>query len=701
VIIVNEIRFRIVTKTELRGKEGTAIRLSDLRVGMLVEARGTTEATGKLIADRVKVEDDNFAGQEIQFTGVVNALFARPPLPDSIRVNGDLFEVGPQTELRGFFDEPIALAALRPGETVELKALTRMSRIPLALRLIRKAVGNGDVQVKGPIERLLDSSLVVSRLEFFISPATLILDDENFFISFSELRAGMVVAVSANRQANGRLLTTHIKLEDEANDEVELTAFIEALSDTSLVVSRTLFRVTGATVVLDKNRVPITFSALRLGMLVEVRGDRRFDGSVRATEIRIEDFLNDEIELRGAIAGLGGDSLRVTRLTFFVDVATVILDLNGNTISLAQLAVGAIVQIRADRTNNRWRASRIKVENEIDTEIAVAGRIDSLGSGGIFHALGRPLRVIEHTILLDANNDTIRFVDLRAGMIVEAQGRRLSDGSLIARRVKVESLPVDEVAVSGPITIHGAQSIAVTSIAFAVNTATVIVDVENRPLLFTNLRDGQIVEARGIRVPGGGFLATRLQLQEHRLLTGIVDQIATNSVSIAGLAHLISSRSILVDEQNQPVGASEIKSKQQVRLVAGFTNGRWEILYLRILFRGGPVAVKDPPSPSLPRNFVLYQNFPNPFWSGTSSRLARKAFTVIRFELSQPAKISLIIYNSLGQKIRTLTAGRLPAGLHERVWDGRDDAARKVAAGVYFYRLQVGQQLETRRMMMW
>lgn len=129
---------------------------------------------------------------------------------------------------------------MQRGESVEIKAKTRANRPHLSLRLKRREP-TGEVQAKGKIERLQDSSLVVSGVEFWRSATTVILDDERLFIPFSALRAGFSVEVNANRQRNGRLVATLIKIEDDDNDEVELTGFVEALTETSIKVSGSFF----------------------------------------------------------------------------------------------------------------------------------------------------------------------------------------------------------------------------------------------------------------------------------------------------------------------------------------------------------------------------------------------------------------------------------------------------------------------------
>jgi flagellar hook assembly protein FlgD len=59
-----------------------------------------------------------------------------------------------------------------------------------------------------------------------------------------------------------------------------------------------------------------------------------------------------------------------------------------------------------------------------------------------------------------------------------------------------------------------------------------------------------------------------------------------------------------------------------------------------------------------------------------------------------------VIYNLLGQKVKTLVNEVQKAGYYRVVWDGKDDAGRPVATGVYIYRIQAGSFVEVRKMLM-
>lgn len=91
-----------------------------------------------------------------------------------------------------------------------------------------------------------------------------------------------------------------------------------------------------------------------------------------------------------------------------------------------------------------------------------------------------------------------------------------------------------------------------------------------------------------------------------------------------------------------------------------------------------------------PYVFALDQNSPNPF----------NPTTKISFSLAQTNRATLVIYNVIGQKVRTLVDEILSAGRQQVVWDGNDDSGSPVTTGIYFARLQANGMQETRKMMM-
>ncbi len=90
-----------------------------------------------------------------------------------------------------------------------------------------------------------------------------------------------------------------------------------------------------------------------------------------------------------------------------------------------------------------------------------------------------------------------------------------------------------------------------------------------------------------------------------------------------------------------------------------------------------------------PQKFTLEQNYPNPF----------NPVTTINYTLNVSGDMSLVVYNMLGQKIKTLVnSSKMAAGNHSIKWDGTNDAGRQVSNGVYLYKLETGTEKSIRKM---
>lgn len=92
--------------------------------------------------------------------------------------------------------------------------------------------------------------------------------------------------------------------------------------------------------------------------------------------------------------------------------------------------------------------------------------------------------------------------------------------------------------------------------------------------------------------------------------------------------------------------------------------------------------------PLLPLAFSLNQNYPNPF----------NPATTITFSLPHSSEIRLTVYNVLGQEIARLAEGRFSAGEHSVLFDAASPPGTVLASGIYFYRLEAGGQVITRKM---
>jgi len=95
--------------------------------------------------------------------------------------------------------------------------------------------------------------------------------------------------------------------------------------------------------------------------------------------------------------------------------------------------------------------------------------------------------------------------------------------------------------------------------------------------------------------------------------------------------------------------------------------------------------------PTVPLVFALHQNYPNPF----------NPTTTVQYDLDVASHVNLEVFNVLGQKVSTLVDDYQQEGHHAVQWDGNDDSGAPVATGVYFYRINAGDnKVETKKMML-
>ncbi|KPL00455.1 MAG: hypothetical protein AMJ91_04635 [candidate division Zixibacteria bacterium SM23_73_3] len=95
-------------------------------------------------------------------------------------------------------------------------------------------------------------------------------------------------------------------------------------------------------------------------------------------------------------------------------------------------------------------------------------------------------------------------------------------------------------------------------------------------------------------------------------------------------------------------------------------------------------------NPNAPKSFALFQNQPNPF----------NPETKISYYLPTACQVKLIIYNVLGQRVKTVFDGHQDAGMKTLIWDGRDDYDDQLGSGIYFYRLQADNFHQTKKMIL-
>jgi hypothetical protein len=92
----------------------------------------------------------------------------------------------------------------------------------------------------------------------------------------------------------------------------------------------------------------------------------------------------------------------------------------------------------------------------------------------------------------------------------------------------------------------------------------------------------------------------------------------------------------------------------------------------------------------LPKEFALHQNYPNPF----------NPRTRVRYDLPDNENVTIIIYDLLGRQVKQLVDSYQEAGFKSIIWDATNDFGKPAAAGVYLFKIQAGDFIQTKKMVL-
>ena len=91
-----------------------------------------------------------------------------------------------------------------------------------------------------------------------------------------------------------------------------------------------------------------------------------------------------------------------------------------------------------------------------------------------------------------------------------------------------------------------------------------------------------------------------------------------------------------------------------------------------------------------PSEYTLYQAHPNPF----------NPITNIDYTIPEKGNVSLAVFDILGREVITLVNGFQEPGVKSIIWNGTDTYGNNVSAGIYFYLLQAGDFVDTKKMIL-
>ncbi|MFQ5637572.1 MAG: DUF5666 domain-containing protein [bacterium] len=299
---------------------------------------------------------------------------------------------------------------------------------------------------------------------------------------------------------------------------------------------------------------------------------------------RIKDESDNDFEVRVDIkiigGGNGGEEVEFTGTIDAIDIATIVVDamefvVTANTefldnlniaISLPELSVGQVVQIKGVRGNDGvLRAIRIKIENTDlgDNEIEVTGTLTDMSETHV-KTQGLTFQVDQATQLFDEQNNPIALSDIKIGFIVEIRANVLNNETFLATKIKIADRLHDEIDIIGVIENIGEHSLLVAGFEFIVTDTTEILDSADRAIFFNDLRIENIVQITAQVHVDRTLIATHIKV-ENRLqgeveVTSSIATIGSDYLLVAGIKFVVNSKTEILDPGNNPISFTDLQA---------------------------------------------------------------------------------------------------------------------------------------------
>lgn len=306
--------------------------------------------------------------------------------------------------------------------------------------------------LRGPVEAVTPPTLQVSGITIVTHANTQITTPAQTPFDLSALRVGDLVTVQGSRQSDGSWLADGIETEGA---EVELRGVIDSVTPPNLTVAGRVV-VTDSTTEFeagDDGDGELTLADFHAGDTVKVEGMLQPDSTILAREIELrrgeaeqpDQPEENEVQFDGVIDSVTPpDRLLVSGRVVVVDSNTEIRrDEGGDDLSFGDLLAGDTVEVEGTlQPDSTVLAKEIEVRRgEVEApeaeQVDVEGVIDSLAPPDLFVA-GTTVHTDSLTEMRH-DGEALTLSDFHGGDRVKVRGVRLSDGSILARRIEPDS----------------------------------------------------------------------------------------------------------------------------------------------------------------------------------------------------------------------------------------------------------------------
>ncbi len=674
--------FNVDSNTLYYSQFHATLKFTDLKAGYTVSVRAVQNMDGSYKAVTVMVFTNN-TNAEIELEGKIQEITS-----NSIKVMDTVFFVDSTSviikEEKGF----VALVQLKVGDYVEIRGFQKPDSTYLAkmIKVESDIHAAAMLEIEGRISSITANSLTVSGVVCYADSSTVVFADEGKLLFFSDLKIGDLVEVKALLQPNGTYSAARIKLENgDSQNDFEIHGTIETVSSNSFTIGGYTVNVNSDTKIYNQLKQPVLFSTLASGNYVFVKAIVK-NGGYMATDIRLRQSNVSEVKVTGSISSISSSSFTVNGISFTVDSSTVFRDNDRYSINFSDLKIGQIVTVSGYVQNtNQYHAVRVKINDLWRSAVNVEGNIDLITPASITVS-GKLFVVNSATVVIGNSVIPSLFASLTAGLKVEVRGVFDSNGTLVAKIIKVHS--DNEYEVFGRVELKSANTLTVAGLVLTVDSKTLIYNEFGSQISYDSLQINQMVEVAYIKNFTSN-VAVKIEIEKENNsvhMTGIVTSSTNTNLSLSVPSFQINNGTVFFNASFSQITYADINSGQTVDVWA--TQDAYGNLYavqVQQSANSSVTSVENESVNTLPTGYELKQNYPNPF----------NPTTVISFSLPQQANVVLKIYDAIGQEVATLVNRQMSAGKYSVDFNGSNHPS-----GVYFYRLKAGNYVEVKKMLL-
>ncbi len=414
-----------------------SLSFSDLTVGDVVEVKAVYQTDSSLLAVKVDLEsDDDMHSSEVK--GVIEEIG-----PNSLVVAGINIYVDSQTMIYGHDHQSYTFSDLQVGMKVEVEAQTQADGTLLAKKIEVHEEGRETTEFNGVIDEVRVNSVIVSGQEFFIDSVTVIQDEKDQPLSLTDLEVGQHVEVKAVKQADGTWLALKLEVKEMYQMQTKIEGWVEEVGADYLVVSGFTIYVDDQTKIYDEQHSPLNFSDIQVDQRVEVKAQMQQNGGYLATRIEVKNSNSHNVEIRGAIEEIGTDYLVVSGVTVGFDSLTVVYNETYQQISLSDLSVGVIVEIKAlQNADGSLMALEIKIDRDPANLLQSSGQVNDVTSSSV--SIGAPEFLVDNqTVIIDNAYQLTDLSAIQQGDQITVWAKKQPDNSLKAIQIQIQATTLD------------------------------------------------------------------------------------------------------------------------------------------------------------------------------------------------------------------------------------------------------------------